>query len=107
MFFIGIIETTQKRSRSSVGSQLLLKDRLENLSLSAESNPTGKITNAGSNRAQLLIQGLNSKDKTILSNIFLAKNESIIRNTIAKLPIQAIGPLVKELTILLQGKTYT
>ncbi|KAK9303214.1 hypothetical protein QLX08_004993 [Tetragonisca angustula] len=103
----GIIETTQKKSRSSVGSQLLLKDRLENLSLSAESNPTGKITNVGSNRAQLLIQGLNSKDKTILSNIFLAKDESIIRNTIAKLPIQAIGPLVKELTILLQGKTYT
>ncbi|OAD55589.1 WD repeat-containing protein 43 [Eufriesea mexicana] len=103
----GIIETTQKKIRSSSGSQLLLKDRLENLSLSAESNPTGKTVSTGSNRAQLLIQGLNSKDKTILTNIFLTKNESIIRNTIAKLPIQAIGPLLKELTILLQGKTYT
>ncbi|XP_076757696.1 WD repeat-containing protein 43 isoform X1 [Xylocopa sonorina] len=103
----GIIGTTSKRAKSNSGSQLLLKDRLENLSLSAESNPAGNTTSKGNNRAQLLIQGLNSKDKTILSNIFLTKNESIIRNTIAKLPIQAIGPLLKELTILLQGKTYT
>ncbi|CAL7941872.1 unnamed protein product [Xylocopa violacea] len=103
----GIIGTTSKRAKGSSGSQLLLKDRLENLSLSAESNPAGNTTSKGSNRAQLLIQGLNSKDKSILSNIFLTKNESIIRNTIAKLPIQAIGPLLKELTILLQGKTYT
>ncbi|KOC69160.1 WD repeat-containing protein 43 [Habropoda laboriosa] len=103
----GIIETTPKRTKSSSGSQLLLKDRLENLSLNAETNPTGKTATAGSNRIQLLIQGLNSKDKAILSTIFLTKNESIIRNTISKLPIQAIGPLLKELTILLQGKTYT
>lgn len=80
---------------------------MENLSLSAESNPTGKITSTGNSRAQLLVQGLNSKDKSILNNIFLTKNETIIKNTIAKLPIQAIGPLLKELTILLQGKTYT
>ncbi|CAK9810782.1 WD repeat-containing protein 43 [Anthophora quadrimaculata] len=103
----GMMEITPKRIKSNSGSQLLLKDRLENLSLNAESNPTGKTTSAGSNRIQLLIQGLNSKDKAILSNVFLTKNESIIRNTISKLPIQAIGPLLKELTILLQGKTYT
>ncbi|XP_053975386.1 WD repeat-containing protein 43 isoform X1 [Hylaeus volcanicus] len=102
----GIIETTTKRDRNNSGSQLLLKDRLENLSLNAESSPAGKTTTSGSNRAQLLMQGLNSKDKTILGNIFLTRNETIIRNTIAKLPIQAIGPLLKELTILLQGKTY-
>ncbi|XP_076631945.1 WD repeat-containing protein 43 [Colletes latitarsis] len=103
----GIIGTATKRDRnSSSGSQLLLKDRLENLSLNGESSPAGKTTTSGSNRAQLLIQGLNSKDKTILTNIFLTRNESIIRNSIAKLPIQAIGPLLKELTILLQGKTY-
>lgn len=83
-----------------------MKDRLENLSLNAETSSEGKTTGIGSNRAQLLIQGLNSKDKAILSNIFLTKNESIITNTIAKLPVQAIGPLLKELTILLQGKTY-
>ncbi|XP_017888745.1 WD repeat-containing protein 43 [Ceratina calcarata] len=105
----GIMETTPKRIKntSGSGSQLLLKDRLENLSLNAESDDTGKTISKGSNRVQLLIQGLNSKDKTILNNVFLTKNESIIRNTIAKLPIQAIGPLVKELTLLLQGKTFT
>ncbi|XP_076243474.1 WD repeat-containing protein 43 [Calliopsis andreniformis] len=103
----GLLTTSPKRSRNNSGSQLLLKDRLENLSLNAETSSEGKTTGTGSNRAQLLIQGLNSKDKTILSNIFLTKNESIIRNTIIKLPVQAIGPLLKELTILLQGKTYT
>ncbi|XP_033329925.1 WD repeat-containing protein 43 [Megalopta genalis] len=102
----GLIETAPKRSRSNSGSQLLLKDRLENLSLNAEASPVGKSTSSGSNRAQLLLQGLNSKDKTILSTVFVTKNESIIRNTIAKLPVQAIGPLIKELTILLQGKTF-
>ncbi|XP_012145844.1 WD repeat-containing protein 43 isoform X2 [Megachile rotundata] len=105
--YLAPVEATTKRTKSGSGSQLLLKDRLENLSLGTESSPTGKITTTGSNRAQLLLQGLNSKDKTILNNIFLTKNESIIRNTITKLPIQAIGPLLKELTILLQGKTYT
>ncbi|XP_078040921.1 WD repeat-containing protein 43 [Augochlora pura] len=102
----GLIETAPKRNRSNSGSQLLLKDRLENLSLNTEPSNVGKSTSSGSNRAQLLLQGLNSKDKTILSTVFVTKNESIIRNTIAKLPVQAIGPLIKELTILLQGKTF-
>ncbi|KZC07222.1 PREDICTED: WD repeat-containing protein 43 [Dufourea novaeangliae] len=103
----GLIETAPKRNRNSSGSQLLLKDRLENLSLNAETSPAGKSTSVGSNRAQLLLQGLNSKDKAILSSIFVTRNESIVRNTIAKLPTQAIDPLIKELTILLQGKTFT
>ncbi|XP_076299109.1 WD repeat-containing protein 43 [Lasioglossum baleicum] len=102
----GLIESAPKRNRSNSGSQLLLKDRLENLSLNAETSPVGKSTSSGSNRAQLLLQGLNSKDKTILNNVFVTRNESIIKNTIAKLPVQAIGPLIKELTILIQGKTF-
>lgn len=55
---------------------------------------------------QLLMQALNSKDKTILATVLFTKNETVIHNTIAKLPVQAITPLLKELILMLQGKTY-
>lgn len=96
----------QKRNRTTSGSQLLLKDRLENLSLNADANTPGRMPTKGAN-TQLLMQGLNSKDKTILATALFTKDETLIRNTIAKLPVQAITPLLKELTIMLQGKTYT
>jgi len=60
----------------------------------------------GANMTQLLMQALNSKDKTILTTVLFTKNETVIRNTIARLPVQAITPLLKELTVMLQGKTY-
>ncbi|KAL2724285.1 WD repeat-containing protein 43-like [Vespula squamosa] len=103
----GAGSTATKRNRtSSAGSQLPLKDRLENLSLNVETNAIGRTPSKGANMIQLLMQGLNSKDRTILNNVLFTKNERIIRNTIAKLPIQAITPLLKELCAMLQGKTY-
>ncbi|KAK2586858.1 hypothetical protein KPH14_009796 [Odynerus spinipes] len=99
--------TATKRNRTiSAGSQLPLKDRLENLSLNVETNATGRTPTKGANMVQLLMQGLNSKDRTILNNVLFTKNERIIRNTIAKLPVSAITPLLKELYAMLQGKTY-
>ncbi|KYN01104.1 WD repeat-containing protein 43 [Cyphomyrmex costatus] len=103
----GIQVPTQKRNRTTSGSQLLLKDRLENLSLNADANTPGRTPTKGANMTQLLLQGLNSKDKTILTTVLFTKNEAVIRNTIARLPVQAIIPLLKELTVMLQGKTYT
>ncbi|XP_070151555.1 WD repeat-containing protein 43 [Polyergus mexicanus] len=102
----GIGVPTSKRNRTNSGSQLLLKDRLENLSLNADANTPGRIPTKGANMTQLLMQALNSKDKTILATVLFTKNETVIRNTIAKLPVQAITPLLKELTTMLQGKTY-
>lgn len=98
--------TTIAPKRTKAGSQLPLKDRLENLSLNSEMNTSGKTQSKGANMAQLLLQGLNSKDKTILMNVLYNKDETIIKNTISKLPVQAISPLLKELTGMLQGKTY-
>lgn len=107
MLYSGAGSTATKRNRtSSAGSQLPLKDRLENLSLNVETNAIGRTPSKGANMIQLLMQGLNSKDRTILNNVLFTKNERIIRNTIAKLPIQAITPLLKELCAMLQGKTY-
>ncbi|XP_032664473.1 WD repeat-containing protein 43 [Odontomachus brunneus] len=101
----GVSATKRVRTMSG-GSQLLLKDRLENLSLNADANTPGRSPTKGANMAQLLIQGLNSKDKNILTTVLFTKNETMIRNTVAKLPAQAIIPLLKELIVMLQGKTY-
>lgn len=87
----------------SEGSQLPLKDRLENLSLN---DTPGKSSTKGANMAQLLMQALNSNDRNILTTVLFTKNETVIPNTVAKLPVQAITPLLKELTVMLQGKTY-
>lgn len=106
LYIAGMGVPTQKRSRTTSGSQLLLKDRLENLSLNADANTPGRIPTKGTNMAQLLMQALNSKDKTILTTVLFTKNETVIRNTIARLPVQAITPLLKELIVMLQGKTY-
>ncbi|XP_058801597.1 WD repeat-containing protein 43 [Phymastichus coffea] len=93
-----------KRSKSGTGSQLPLKIRLENLSMNEESTPN-KAAPKGENLAQLLIQGLHSGDKALLSTVLYVKKESVIKNTVAKLPVQAIVPLIKELTTMLEGKT--
>ncbi|XP_001604509.1 WD repeat-containing protein 43 [Nasonia vitripennis] len=95
-----------KRTKSGTGSQLPLKDRLENLSLNAETSTTGQSTCKGENMCQLLLQGLASGDKTLLTTVLYVRKESVIKNTLAKLPTTAIMPLLKELTTMLQGKTY-
>ncbi|XP_043461904.1 WD repeat-containing protein 43 [Leptopilina heterotoma] len=104
----GAIGSAQKRSgRSGAGSQIPLKNRLENLSLNTEASTPGKTPSKGDNMVQLLMQGLQSKEREILNNVLFTKKESVIKNTVAKLPVQAIIPLLKELTVMLQGKTYS
>lgn len=56
--------------------------------------------------AQLLLQGLHSGDETLLSHCLYIKKESVIKNTVARMPVQAIVPLLKKVTSMLQGKTY-
>ncbi|XP_014608429.1 PREDICTED: WD repeat-containing protein 43-like [Polistes canadensis] len=104
---LGTGNTTIKRHRtSSASSQLPLRDRLENLSLNVDTNTTNRTPSKGTNMMQLLMQGLYSKDRTILNNVLFTKNERTIRSTIAKLPVQAITPLIEELYRMLRGKLY-
>ncbi|XP_053568620.1 WD repeat-containing protein 43 [Bombina bombina] len=53
--------------------------------------------------AVLLIQGLESNDTNILNKVFQTKNESLIRKTVARIPVYAVIPLVHSLTHRLQG----
>ncbi|XP_015184773.1 PREDICTED: WD repeat-containing protein 43-like [Polistes dominula] len=104
----GIGNTMIKRHRtSSASSQLPLRDRLESLSLNVDTNTTNRTPSKGTNMTQLLMQGLNNKDRTILNKVLFTANERTIRNTVAKLPVQAITPLIEELSIMLRGKMYS
>uniref|UniRef100_A0A8C1UQN7 WD repeat domain 43 n=1 Tax=Cyprinus carpio TaxID=7962 RepID=A0A8C1UQN7_CYPCA len=46
--------------------------------------------------AVLLVQGLESNDQRILAKIFQTKKEMLIKNTVARLPPQAVLPLLEE-----------
>lgn len=92
-----------KRSKGK-HSEIPLEERLDNLALaSTASSDTPKKDNM----AQLLIQGLQSKDKAILQNVLFRTEENIINSTVKNLPIQALVPLLRELTAFLHNKTYT
>lgn len=100
--------TALKRNRTSgAGSQLPMEIRLENLKLKTAANTPGETPTKATNMAQLLMQGLNSKDKTILRDVLLMQDETLIKNTVGRLPVETIAPLMRELTVMLQGKTQS
>lgn len=80
-----------------------MEKRLENLQLNKLEN--GAKVPKVDNVAQLLVQGLHSKDKNIMRSVLSNKDETVVRNTVKRLPMAVIVPLVQELTALIQGKT--
>ncbi|XP_063919730.1 WD repeat-containing protein 43 isoform X2 [Zophobas morio] len=98
--------STISTKRKNDGQQEVpMEKRLENLMVN-ESDSNEKVPRAN-NFAKLLIQGLHSKDKSILQTVLLKKDEQLIKNTIKRLPIDVIPPLFEELTKLIQGKTLS
>uniref|UniRef100_A0A1Y1KTT8 Small-subunit processome Utp12 domain-containing protein n=1 Tax=Photinus pyralis TaxID=7054 RepID=A0A1Y1KTT8_PHOPY len=91
--------------RKSDGRQEVpMEIRLENLTLNKldSKSKTPRVNNV----AQLLVQGLHSKNKTILASVLNGNHdESVIKNTIKRLPVPVLLPLVQELTALIQGTT--
>ncbi|CAB4056584.1 UTP5 [Lepeophtheirus salmonis] len=53
---------------------------------------------------QLLLQGLHNKDEKILSSVLDRTEINIIDNTVKKLPVEAIIPLIEELHKYLRGR---
>ncbi|CAH0747818.1 unnamed protein product [Bemisia tabaci] len=94
-----------KRNSSSKLKDLPMEERLENLQLNKIDTPAGSSVPPDS-LAQLLIQGLKSKDKNILYSVLSSRSEEIVNNTVARLPVQVILPLVEQLTSLTQSKSW-
>lgn len=93
------------KRKGEIQTEVPMEERLENLTLN---NVDGKHkVPKGDNMVQLLIQGLQSKDKNIVRTVLYKKEEEIIRNTVRRLPVTALVPLIKELNGFMQGKTLS
>lgn len=95
--------TVKRKINKDIGNEVPMEKRLENLTLNKFDSSVPRADNV----AQLLVQGLNSKDKTILQNVLSKRDENTVQNTVRRLPMQVIIPLLTELTTLIQGKTLS
>ncbi|EMP24518.1 WD repeat-containing protein 43 [Chelonia mydas] len=57
--------------------------------------------------AVLLVQGLESNDPDILNKVLQTRKDALIKNTIAKIPVHTVIPLLHEITKRLQGHPYS
>lgn len=73
-----------------------IEQRLENLELVHGAEAPRK-----DNMAQLLVQGLQSRDRDLIQDVLFRDEDAIIASTVRHLPIQALIPLLRELTSLL------
>ncbi|RZF47435.1 hypothetical protein LSTR_LSTR007362 [Laodelphax striatellus] len=69
-------------------------------------NISSKTKAAGDSMTLMLVQGLNSKDKKILTNILRESNKDKILHTVQRLPLQAVMPLLTFLTSLIQSPNW-
>lgn len=95
--------TTSKRKNRAGQIEVPMEQRLENLQLN-KLETSSKVPRVD-NVAQLLVQGLHSNDKNILRSVLNNQDVGVIKNTVKRLPMSVIVPLIKELTKLVQGKT--
>ncbi|XP_023649180.1 WD repeat-containing protein 43 [Paramormyrops kingsleyae] len=102
---------TEKRKQGSGTKEMSIEERLGEIDLSTASGgqkgPKGAPSLQTDSYAVLLVQGLESKDPTILNKVFLTKKDGLIKKTIARLPIPSVLPLVEELTKRIQSHPYT
>uniref|UniRef100_A0A673L625 WD repeat-containing protein 43-like n=1 Tax=Sinocyclocheilus rhinocerous TaxID=307959 RepID=A0A673L625_9TELE len=85
----------EKRKKEDSTTEMSIEERLEQIELSVGGRDAGKGTSSlqTDSFAVLLVQGLESKDQRILTKIFQTKKEMLIKNTVARLPPQAVLPL--------------
>jgi len=92
--YLNPISSSRKATKTT---ETPLETRLENISISGPPQPK--------NMVRLLMQGLHSKDSTILQNVFQITDEEAISRTLQKLPPQHVGILVSHLSDMLQKRT--
>lgn len=101
----GPAPNTSSSGKKKKKTEFTMQERLNAISFdSTIEGPPTQNTPVADSMAVLLMQGLMSSDKDILNEVLLKnQNESVIQNTVRKLDIQAIVPLIKELTQRMSG----
>ncbi|XP_035827479.1 WD repeat-containing protein 43 [Aplysia californica] len=88
----------KKRLRRSSVSDLTVEERLNAMGTETPSvDGPVKQPPVANTLCRLLQQGLLSGDRKILTGVFQETNETIVRNTIKRLPVSCIVPLIKEI----------
>jgi len=91
----------RKASTSNKGESLAMVDRLRLLSRDADQKTTPPRTDS---MVQLLLQGLHNKDRKILDSVLDRADEDLIENTVKKLPVEFVIPLIRELQHYIKGR---
>ncbi|CAL1536918.1 unnamed protein product [Lymnaea stagnalis] len=86
-----------KRLRRSSVSDLTVGERLSAMSTDTPHDGQSRQQPLANTLSRLLQQGLLSGDSKILTNVFQETNDAVVRNTIKRLPVSLIVPLVKEI----------
>ncbi|XP_075719565.1 WD repeat-containing protein 43 [Rhinoderma darwinii] len=93
----------QDGKRKSGVKEVSIEDRLGAMDIDLPKVPIKSGLPQTDNFSVLLVQGLESNDLHILNKVFQTKNESLIKKTVARIPVYSVIPLVHELTKRLQG----
>ena len=86
--------TKRKNSESGKTEAMSVADRIKLLSHDQNQKSTPPRTDSV---LQLLLQGLNSKDKRILESVLERADEDLITDTVKRLPLEAVLPLLETL----------
>jgi len=86
--------TKRKTSESGKTEQMSVADRIKLLSHDQDQKSTPPRTDSV---LQLLLQGLNSKDKRILESVLERADDELIQDTVKRLPLEAVTPLLEVL----------
>ncbi|XP_019404133.1 PREDICTED: WD repeat-containing protein 43 [Crocodylus porosus] len=87
--------------------QASIEDRLGAMDIDAMKVKTQGGLPQTDSFAVLLVQGLESNDPDILNKVLQTRKEALVKNTVARIPVHAVIPLLHELTKRLQGHPYS
>lgn len=93
----------EAKRRKGADNELSIEERLCTMDIETMKVKSKPGVPQADSFAVLLVQGLESNDSDILNKVLQTKKDFVIKNTIARLPIPAVIPLLQEITRRLQG----
>lgn len=99
-------KSKRKRGDEDNVASLPMEERLNVLALDTSGSQGAGRQPGADDFAQLLLQGLHSKDQNILKSVFDRGDIKAINKTVRRLPVQAVVPLIEQLSLAIMGKGH-